>query len=272
MRNSTRLFLGCTVGLALLPGSDPVCADNDRHYTTGTLYSDSHDVRFTRLEANDGGTLSLWGQWVRRAAQEALGFEEKFGYGIGVSHDQKGVLGGSNTLAVTYRKGAAVVQGTRNPNSVREDQGYDLDRSSMWEVNNNFLVEPSDKLAMQWGAVARVLDFGRKGRAGNMLRWYSTGVKPIYRFTDRVNLATEFGVDYVDDEYRDLKGSVRKYTIALQLTGDRESDDRPTARLFFTKATWSEEIKGLTGTSLGDAPYGGVTEGWTAGVQLEASW
>ncbi len=240
---------------------------------TGTLHSTSLDVRFSGLKTNASGTLSLWGQGMHRAAQESLGFKEKFGYGIGAWHDQKGVLGGSNTFAVTYRKGAAVVQGTFNPNPVREDQGFDLDETSTWEVNNNFLVEPSDKLSMQWGAIARMLNFGRAGRAGNMLRWYSTGVRPIYYFTDHINLATEFGVDYVDDEYRDLKGSVRKYTVALQLTSGRGYDNkRPVVRLFFTKATWSEEFKGLVGTTPGNAPYGGVTEGWTVGVQFQISW
>lgn len=240
---------------------------------TGTLHSTGLDVRFSGLKTNAGGTLSLWGLGMHRAAQESLGFKEQFGYGLGAWHDQKGVLGGSNTFAVTYRKGAAVAQGTFNPNPVREDQGFDLDEASAWEVNNNLLVEPSDKLSMQWGAIARMLNFGRAGRAGNMLRWYSTGVRPIYYFTDHVNVGTEFGVDYVDDEYRDLKGSVRKYTVALQLTSGRgDQNKRPVVRLFFTKATWSEEFKGLVGTTPGNAPYGGVTEGWTAGVQFETAW
>lgn len=269
-------------GLSLGPGKlklavfrmedENVRGRGDLSGNTGTLNSTSLDLRFSDLAVNKGGTLTLWGQGVHRAAQDALGFEAKTGYGLGAWHDQKGVLGGSNTFAVTYRKGAAVVQGTFNPNPVREDQGYDLDDASAWEVNNNFLMEPNDRFSMQWGALARLLDFGQEGAVGSKLRWYSTGVRPIYYFNDHVNLATEFGVDYVDDEYRDLKGSVRKFTVALQLSKSRGYYSRPVLRLFFTKAAWSEEFKGQVGATPGDAPYGDVTEGWTAGVQLETSW
>lgn len=252
MRNGVRVFAGYAIGLALLLGGNLVCA---------------------------------------AGAQRQLDFHGLVGTGVGIDKkahtDFAGAMGYRYNLDKTGTRDRAYIQGyfmarrlessdesaALGHDGVSEDQGYDLDAASAWEVNNSLLVEPSDKLSMQWGAVARVLDFGRKGRAGNMLRWYSTGVRPIYYFTDRVNLATEFGVDYVDDDYRDLKGSVRKYTVALQLTNGRSYHKRPVVRLFFTKATWSEEFKGLVGgTAPGDAPYGGATEGWTAGVQLKASW
>ncbi len=238
----------------------------------GTLNSTIADLRYANLPLGVEGKLTFWGQGVQRAGQSALGFPVRNGVALGAWYDRAKVLGGVNTLAVAYRQGAAIPQGCFNPNPIREDQGYDLERATSWEVNNNLLIEPAPDFSMQWGTVVRSVDFGRPGAGGDTLRWYSTGVRPIYYLTDHLNLALEYGVDYVDDEVQDLTGTLHKVTTALQLAKARGYYALPVLRLFATWATWSDAFKGRVGLSPGDAPYGEDTSGWIIGTQVEAWW
>jgi maltoporin len=191
---------------------------------------------------------------------------------LGIWHDQANFLGlgGSNTVAGTYRHGAALVQGTFNARPVREDQGFDLSNAAAWEINNNFLMEPSNKWSMQWAVVLRSEDRGL-GRS-DKIKWYSTGIRPIYYISDHVNIAFELGYDYVDNEILDRKGGLTKATLALQLARGRGYYNRPVLRLFGTYARWSDAFEGLIGNTPGSAPYGDDTKGWTVGTQIEAWW
>ena len=228
----------------------------------------SLDVRYSGLPANRGGALTLWGLGMWREAQPDLGLEAANGFGIGAWHRQGDFLGGSNTLKVTYRKGAAVMHGTCGPNPARASQGYDLEDASAWEVDNHFRLKPSDGFSMLWGALAQVLDFGRQGAAGSELHWYSTGVRSVIGVTDQFNLAAEFGVDRVDDEYNERSGSVRKFSLMLELAGRQgAADGPPVLRLFFSNAKWSEKFGASLGAAPDDAP-----EGWAAGIRVESRW
>lgn len=226
------------------------------------------DVRYSGLPANRGGALILWGLGMRRGAQPDLGLEAANGFGIGAWHHQRDLLGGSNTLKVTYRKGAAVMHSTCGLNPARASQGYDLAEATAWEVDNHFKLTPSDRLSVQWGVLAHVLDFGRRGAAGSQLHWYSTGVRSVIGVTDWVDLAAEFSMDRVNDEYNERMGSVRKFSLMLEMAGRQgAADGPPMLRLFFSNAKWSEKF----GASLGTAPDD-VPEGWAAGIRVESRW
>lgn len=240
---------------------------------TGTLNSSSLDVRLAKIKTNPKGKVTLWGQWMIRHKNAALGFDAKDGFGLGFWHDQSDIFGCcSNTVAFLYRNGAALVQGDFNARPAREDQGYDLDSTEVWEFNNNFLMEPNDFFSMQWAIIVRSENFGLQGISGDTVVWYSTGIRPIFYLTDHVNIAVELGIDYVDDEINNRQGSVRKSTLALQLARSRGYYSRPVLRAFVTYANWSDDFKGLVGASPDSAPYGNQTNGWTYGVQAEVWW
>ncbi len=235
----------------------------------GTLRSSLLDVRLAEVATNPGGHLTLWAAGAIRHSNDALGFSRRSGYGLGVWHDQRGGFcqGCSNTVALLYRKGAACTQGDFNPNPVREDQGYDLKRSQSWEINDNFLIERA-AFAAQWTVVLRSERFGKSGARGDRLLWYSTGIRPVVYLSDHWNLATELGVDVVDDAVHDRKGSVRKSTVALQLAKGRGYYSRPLLRAFVTHAAWSAALRGLVASGA----YGDRGRGWSYGMQVESWW
>ncbi|MDQ2696847.1 MAG: carbohydrate porin [Pseudomonadota bacterium] len=237
-----------------------------------TLNSASIDLRLSDIQVSDKGFLTLWGLWVRRDGD--AGLPDRDGFGIGFWHDQADLLElvGTNTFSVTLRRGAAVPQGTGNPNPVREDQGFDLGDALAWEVTNNLLIEPNQRFSMQWGVVLRSEDRGRRGVKGDTIRWYSTGVRPIYYFSDHLNLALEMGLDHVDNEILGVEGQLAKTTLALQIARDRGYFSRPVLRLFGTYAAWSDDFRDLVGNSPDGAPYGDDTSGWTFGTQFESWW
>lgn len=239
---------------------------------TGTINSTVLDLRYAKPGGFGNGTTTVWGTLAQRAEQDELALPARNGFGIGLWHDVPDVLGGSNTTAFIYRTGAAIPQGPSNPNPVREDQGYDLGDATSWEINNNLVVEPGGDFALQWAAIVRVTDFGRRGIDGSMLRWYSTGIRPVYYLSQHASLAFEIGSDYVDDEVNDRAGRVDKYTVAWQLARERAYNSKPVLRLFATHAAWSNAFEGLVGNTPGDAPYGDGTSGWAIGTQFEASW
>ncbi len=238
----------------------------------GVLRDDKLDLRLADIAVNTGGRLTLWGDLSRRWRNRALGYASRGGYGLGLWHDQKNGDGVSNTLALLYRKGASLTQGDFNARPIREEQGYDLTRASVWEANDNLLIEWNGQLSMQWTAVWRKERFGVAGSRGDSLTWYSSGVRPIWYFTDHLNAAVELGVDFIDDAVHDRKGNLRKATLALQLAKARGYYARPVLRAFITRAAWSSAFRGLIGASPGNAPYGNRTNGWSAGMQVETWW
>lgn len=252
---------------AVYPGSAYLSPSSE------TLRSTNIDLRLAQLISNPGGEITLWATFTQRKSNDTLGYARKNGYGLGFWHDQKFSNGWRNTLSLLYRKGSALNQGDFNPNPVREDQGFDLDHASAIELNNNLLIESADlPFSMQWVAVLRKQYYGKSGARGETLEWYSTGIRPIWYFSQHINLALELGVDYVNDAVHDRKGSLRKATLALQFSKSRGYYSRPVARLFVTQAAWGDEFKGLVGTAPGDAPYANDTNGWTVGFQVESWW
>ncbi len=255
-----------------VPGLGPFEED------TGLLNSEILDLRVTDIVSNKNGSLSLWGQLARREDNNDLGFDTENGYSVGFWHTQGQLFNSEsqNRFAVTFRKGAAVVQGTFNGRPVREnfDSGYDLDDSYAWEVNNDLLIEPGGPISMQWGVVIRQEKRGvtPEGGSGDTVMWYSTGVRPIFFLTDHVNIAWENGIDYVDNEPLDVSGYLFKSTVALQIAPSSEYFSRPVFRIFTTGAWWSDDFVGLVGNSPGTAPYGNDDHGWTVGAQVDTWW
>lgn len=238
--------------------------------------SRSYDFRLIDIELNEQHKLNLFAEYVEREGGDPLVVDgvsiktdTENGFGLGAWIDGTYSDGITNTLAFLYRQGAAFRQGIFDPNPVREDQGYDLDDAYYWEVNNDFVYD-SDAYSIGWATVIRSEDRGVSNNSDT--QWYSTGVRPILYFTDHFNLALEASVDYVDNGVLDVSGQVSKYTAALQYSKSRGYKSRPVARLFVTKAYWSDDFEGLVGDVPDDAPFGNDTEGVTFGIQFEHWW
>ncbi|WP_163997426.1 carbohydrate porin [Pyxidicoccus caerfyrddinensis] len=239
----------------------------------GVLNSTTLDLRLAGLRTNSSGVLTLWGQYALRHRNTSASFPERNGFGLGFWHDQDRVFGldkVKDTVAVLYRHGAALTQGPTNARPVREDQGYGLERARAWEINNSLLLEPRTSWSLQWGLVLRWEDRGLG--EDDTVRWFSTGVRPLYYVTDFVHVGFELGYDHVDNEPLARSGGLTKATALLQLSRGRGYFTRPVLRLFATGAWWSSAFRGLIGVTPDGAPYGNGTWGWTVGSQLEAWW
>lgn len=227
------------------------------------------DARWHGLKITGNTSLTVWGQYALRSKQENLGLDQKTGFGAGFwLNYQAGKT--TNTLASIYQSGAAVPQGDFNPRPVREDQNWNLAKAETLEFNNEFFYEASPLYSVQWVLVWRREDHGQPNNS--KVDWYSTGFRGIYYLSNHLNLALESGIDYVDDEINNRKGSMTKETVALQIAAGRGFKKRPVLRFFLTLAQWDDDFKGVIGNTPGQAPYGDNTDGWTIGSQLETWW
>ena len=227
------------------------------------------DVRWHSLKLSANTRSTLWGQLASRKSIEALEYAHKTGYSAGFWVDYKSTRL-KNTFALIHHTGAAVTQSNVNASPVREDQGWNLDEATVFEINDTMTYEHLPEYSFQWVAVYRLEDRGLSG--DKTLSWYSTGARPIFYLNRHLNIALEAGVDYIDDKVNNRKGHLSKLTGALQIAADRGFRSRPVLRFFITLADWSDGLKGSVGHIPGDAPYADNTAGWSVGAQTEAWW
>lgn len=251
---------------------DDVSAYQGENNTLGNVNSTTLDIRYQGLKPTSDSTLNFWALFAKRDENIALGFENRTGFGVGSWLDTPSIFGGKNTLALTYRKGAAMQQSTYNSKPINENMGFDLDHSNVFEVNNTWTWDNHEQYAVQWVAIARLQETGVAGVDTDKIDWFSTGARPIFYLSDTFNIATELGVDYVDNGVLGVKGSLSKATVALQYSPEKKFMSRPVIRFYVTYADWSKELEGLVGYTDNDELYGVQSNGWTIGGQVEHIW
>ena len=244
----------------------------DNFEITGSDYlinSHNLDLRWYDLKLSQQLDLTLWAALSHRFQHTGLGYPDESGYGVG------GWIEGTSgktkhNSALIVQTGPSIPQGDYNARPVREDQGWNLADANVIEISHTRTYQSLPDYSLQWTMLARQEDKGLSG--DSKINWLSTGARPVFYLTTRMNIAVEFGVDYVDDKINKREGSLTKLTTALQLSPRRDFYSRPVLRLFVTLADWSDEFKGLIGHSPGDAPYDNETDGWSMGAQVEAWW
>ena len=246
--------------------------NEDNFSISGTAYLINNtvlDARWHDLPTSQKTRLTAWVQLADRAALGALNYAKKSGYSVGTWLDYKS-NSLKNTIALKYETGAAISQSDFNPNAIREDLGWNLNKAKVFEINNMLTYEALPDYSFQWSLLYRQDD---RGTAGNSdIRWMSTGIRPIFYLSKHINLALEAGIDYVDDKVNSRSGSLNKFTMALQFSADRGFKSRPVLRLFATVASWDESFRGAVGNIPGNAPYSDSVSGWTIGAQGETWW
>lgn len=235
------------------------------------------DFRLRGYSFGPDSTLTLVGQVGLRPEYDlpsgvSVDAGEKIGFGLGGYHELKNVWGAEsrNKTGVMFRQGAAMVKNDFNSRAPTEFDGYDLDSAWSLEANNDFFVELAPRWSMQWATVARYED---TGASGDVL-WLSTGIRPMFYITPRINIAWESGIDYIDNTILDASGFLWKNTLALQFQQKPGYFERPVVRLFGTHAMWSEDLSGtnLGSNGIGGAEFSDDTDGFIFGVQMETWW
>lgn len=243
---------------------------NEDNSTADLINSTVLDTRWRSLPISENTKLTAWAQLANRSkVAGALNFGEKSGYGLGGWMDYK-VNHIKNTTVLLFQRGAAITKSGTSPLAIREDDGWNLDKANIFEINNMLTYEVLPDYSFQWSLLYRQDDRGTASKSD--ITWISTGIRPIFYLSKHVNIALEAGIDYVDDKVNDRSGSLNKLTLALQLSADRGFKSRPVVRFFATVASWDEDFKGVVGNIPGSAPYANDTFGWTVGAQAETWW
>ncbi|MGK9065043.1 maltoporin [Stutzerimonas chloritidismutans] len=229
---------------------------------TGTnIANDTVDLRLSDVAFNPGGKLEFgydYGKANLTDEQERdPGYTDQKGHLVTVQHEQSGWFGGYNKLAVQY--GTDGIIGSSGRNSTGNSDG------TMLRVVNSGVVAVTDDIEMMYAQIYEDRDLDND--AGQT--WLSFGVRPVYKWSDVMSTALEFGYDRIDpqadgERTRDLK----KITLAQQWSAGRSFWARPQIRAFATYAMWDGDRYNAASESI-DA---GDDDGLTFGVQVEAWW
>jgi maltoporin len=141
---------------------------------------------------------------------------------------------------------------------------FDTEDIQQYRFVEDLLYDNGGKIS---GSATAIYQYSDANIPMGQVHWTSLGVRPVYHFNRNYSFATEAGWDYTDQKGGD-SGSLFKLTFAPQITPQMSVLSRPSLRLFFTYAWWSDEFEGQVGTPA----YTTDTAGFSTGIQLETWW
>jgi maltoporin len=224
-----------------------------------------HDIRWKDIPVNTNGTLTV-GLDLRHRRSDT-GISNAGGQSITVQHHQQKIFNdGYNKLAFQYGKGALSNLDYSFPN-LAANKG-----DKAWRIVESVVWQPSAKLPLSGQAT---LVYENRDIAGAAGKWISFGARPVYHFTDRWSIATEFGHDQFRPDAGGAKRSLNKFTVAGQYGSGSNFWSRPVFRAFWTHARWNDAAQAAAGA--GDAMsatgvFGTKKAGNTFGIQAEVWW
>ena len=188
-------------------------------------------------------------------------YDTTTGFATGLFHYHDFANGGTNRFAVQYGLGTG---SDFSPNI--QDPSDTLDQAWQFRASNSLVLELADRYSLMWALVYQRKADGTQEKS--TIDWISTGIRPIYHFTEHTALAFEGGMDWVDDAVDNTTGTLYKFTIAPQITFGKTFFARPVLRAFVTYGVWTDGFKGQVG---GNA-FENAQDGMNFGLQTEAWW
>ncbi len=234
----------------------------DEEFTTGIgrYYKHNLDMRLYDVDVPLGKGMF----WLNLAnTRGRYGLAGSPGIAAGFIHKAPGLVGGENVLSIQYARGSAsnLAPDPRPPADNIED-------SWVLRILDSVLLQPSDKFSMTGIAVFQLRDSGDDG--DSTVTWMSVGARPILHFTPYVALASEIGIDMVQQPGDDADmGVLGKLTFAAQVTAGTGFYARPNIRVYTTLATWNDTFKG---EAVAGPAHATENNAVIAGVQAEAWW
>lgn len=177
--------------------------------------------------------------------------------------------GGRNLINLFYGSGAAenykaVIS---QPMGIVPVPGEEIDVGAFrrFRVINDLLLDVSPAFSLQGLLSYQQLKNNQAG--GNILNWFSAGLRPSYHFNRYFSLVGELGMDYTEQEDME-SGVLFKATIAPQISPLNKIMSRPALRAYFTYAKWSDSFIGQVAT----ASFADQDHGLSFGLQMEVWW
>lgn len=238
----------------------------------------NHEIGLYNIRTNPGGSVMLDG---RHAEIEGTSFnggsgpvsvQGARGWAFSAQHRQEGIIGGTNTVALQYGRGAARSAWTTPTESAsalarlnNPASAAALESAETWRLVDFHLYE-GNKWAMQSAFIWEKLNHARFDGADRT--WISAGARPMWYLDSHWRLVGEAGYDRVINHTSSTSGNLWKVTIAAEWAPRMVFLSRPAVRAYVTQATWSDSLRGQIGTP----EFSAGTRGWNAGVQFETWW
>lgn len=195
-------------------------------------------------------------------------FRNNTGWSVGLLHERP-LPNGRNKLSLQYGRGAASdFRAVLTPPPGRTyTPGETVDLSKVWQLRvvEDLNIDHLGPLSLLVGAVYQEADNG--AAAQGRLRWASLGVRPAWQLGRYFAFQLEAGLDHTWQS-EGPEGTLAKVTIGPQITPAPGSFARPSLRAYVSWAHWSSGFVGL----VAPVTYGSSSQGFAAGVQLEAWW
>ena len=240
--------------------------------------NDVFDVRLAQMEINPGGTLELGVDYGHTNVPDNYYLQpdaSKDGWMFTAEHTQS-ILKGYNKFVLQYATDAMTSNGKGVP------QGGSINNDgSMWRVLDHGAVSLADDWDMMYVAMSQDINLDNN----NGTKWWTVGVRPMYKWTPIMSTLLEVGYDNVKSQKTGDSNNQYKITLAQQWQAGDSIWSRPAIRLFATYAKWDEKWGYANGDSGAGYTSGvayndtsaktfsrGDSDEWTFGAQMEIWW
>ena len=240
--------------------------------------NDVFDVRLAQMEINPGGTLELGVDYGHTNVPDNYYLHpdaSKDGWMFTAEHTQS-ILKGYNKFVLQYATDAMTSNGKGVP------QGGSINNDgSMWRVLDHGAVSLADDWDMMYVAMYQDINLDNN----NGTKWWTVGVRPMYKWTPIMSTLLEVGYDNVKSQKTGDSNNQYKITLAQQWQAGDSIWSRPAIRLFATYAKWDEKWGYANGDSGAGYTSGvayndtsaktfsrGDSDEWTFGAQMEIWW
>ncbi|WP_455648542.1 maltoporin [Kluyvera sp.] len=267
-------------------GGSYIFTSNDIYSKYKDTANDVFDVRLAGLETNPDGVLELGVDYGRANKTDGYSFADgatKDGWMFTAEHTQS-MLKGYNKFVVQYATDAMTTQGKGLSQGSFTGNDYDKDaeigavdnkinnNGDMWRVLDHGAISLGEKVDLMYVGMYQNIDRDD----GNGTKWWTVGVRPMYKWTPIMSTLMEVGYDNVKSQQTGDRNNQYKITLAQQWQAGDSIWSRPAIRVFATYAKWDEKWGYDNGIAYKDTSAKTYSRGdndeWSFGAQMEIWW
>ena len=267
-------------------GGSYIFTSNDIYSKYKDTANDVFDVRLAGLETNPDGVLELGVDYGRANKTDGYSFADgasKDGWMFTAEHTQS-MLKGYNKFVVQYATDAMTTQGKGLSQGSFTGNDYDKDaeigavdnrinnNGDLWRVLDHGAISLGEKVDLMYVGMYQNIDRDD----GNGTKWWTVGVRPMYKWTPIMSTLMEVGYDNVKSQKTGDTNNQYKITLAQQWQAGDSIWSRPAIRVFATYAKWDEKWGYDNGIAYKDTSakiYSrGDNDEWSFGAQMEIWW
>ncbi|BBS35387.1 maltoporin [Enterobacter cloacae] len=240
--------------------------------------NDVFDVRLAQMQINDGGTLEFGVDYGHTNIPDDYYLQpgaSKDGWMFTAEHTQS-MLKGFNKFVLQYATDAMTSNGKGRP-----EGGSINNNGDMWRVLDHGAISLGDSWDLMYVGMYQDINLDNN----NGTKWWTVGVRPMYKWTPIMSTLLEVGYDNVKSQKTDDTNSQYKITLAQQWQAGDSIWSRPAIRVFATYAKWDEKW-GYANSDSGAGYDSGIaysdtsaktfsrgdSDEWTFGAQMEIWW